>query len=615
MAFNPTTEDLWLEVRAAIAETEQHVEASADVLCRLTSRWYRKDMRDLEAEPENFAYAYASNMLPQLGMNNPEVKVEAARVVGHRIVAQAVEDGLNAWTGDVDFANRHQPVYLDFLRCRGVTLHYLEEDARFSRGLVTPAIKRIDPRRFFVDALAEDIEDAEFRGHWLHRDVDDILADEDANPKIKEKLGAGGEGDEGDAKGRGDGRAFAKPSAQQLGRQRVKLYSVWLRTRNTIRVLVEGFEHDELYPERPYYGSECGPYQLYDAYPVPGSAWPLAPLVAVQDQSLDLNVHARAMGRAAARRRTIGLVEAANPDLGQKLANAEDGEILPVKGITGQHIMIEIPGATAEQYQITEYVRNRLDRISGLTATVQGNVGAADTATEAKIADDALNNRVRYLKWRVMQATEASLYKIGWLLFHTEGIVIPVNRRDPYTGEQVEGLFFGGPAPTDFGATWDDFNIRVRLNTLQEEVNHQQNLLAFYQVFLDVMDRAPLMPWVRSMNVLRDMAAAFRVPDKADEWVIPELFGAFGQPDMYPPSRFMGGDPPPPAGSRGLVLAGGPRVGRMNAAPANTGEPFGGAAPGIGGGPSAGFGSPENGINRLGRAMGPRPGGVTGRAA
>lgn len=95
--FNPTTENLWLEVKAAVEETRQHTEPIGSLIRRTTSRWYRADMNDQPAEPENHGYAYVSNMLPQLVSDYPQVDVKAARVVGHKVVASAMKDGTNAW--------------------------------------------------------------------------------------------------------------------------------------------------------------------------------------------------------------------------------------------------------------------------------------------------------------------------------------------------------------------------------------------------------------------------------------------------------------------------------------------------------------------------------------
>ena len=590
--FDPTTEELYLEIQAAIDETVQHTAPAQDLVRRYTGRWYRQDSGDQDPDPENFGYSFLSNILPQLQIDNPAVRVEASRVIGHSIISQAMNDGINTVIQEVDWAEIHLPVMAEFCFCRGVTLHFIKEDARFSRGTVTPAVKKVPCARFFQDSLAEETEEDEFRGHWFYADLNDLENDPRVIKAALAHISPTGEGDVGEPSPSSEKQAYKKRSASDLGRKRVKVYSVWLRKKNVIRVLAQGSKTVELYPETEYWGDPFGPYQLYDAYPVPGQAWPLSPLIAVEDQTTDLNIHARAMGRSAARRKSIGLVEASNPDLGSKLTDAEDGEILLVKGITGNHVIIEVGGVTQQQYVITEYLRERLDRISGMTATVQGSVGAANTATEAQIADSALSNRIGYLRRRVLKATERSLLKVGWFLFHTEGIIIPVNRRDQYSGEQLEGLFFGGPWPTDAGATWDDFQLRVMPYSMQRESEQmmQGRTLGFLQVFYDAMEKAPFMPWVRWMSLLRDVGQAFHMEDKADEWVIPEMFGAFSMPQQAPTSGLLQA---PPVGQR----PGGPPY-RSNAGQPN-GQRFGEQPQG------SGFGSGK--MNGNGVASGPRP--------
>lgn len=585
MAFKPTTQDLWLEISAAIKETEEHVEACNDLERRITGRWFRKDLGEMEPEPENFGYALMSNLLPTLSTGHPGAKVEAARIIGHKVIAQAMEDGVQASIEDLDWNGIHDSVLVDFMTARGVTVHWLAEDARFSRGTVRPMVRRVDKRHFFMDALAEDTINDQFRGHWYWVDLDDLQNDPRIKPEVLASLTPGEDVAITSQTRKG---AFNRKSGSALGRKRIKCFSVWIRQTNTIRVLVEGILPQELYDEFQWWGPPCGPYQLYDAYPVPGRPWPLSPMVAVEDQSRDLNIHARAMGRAAARRKSVGLVEATATDLGDKITDAEDGEILPVKGITGNYAVLELGTATDKTYQYVEYIRNRLDRISGLTATIQGSVGDANTATEAKIADDALGARIKYLKRQVMTATEQSLWKIGWFDFHTEGIIIPVNRRDPYSGEQVEGLFFGGPWPTDAGASWDDFQIKIRVNTMQEEFNARDNMVQYYTLWVQVMQMAPMMPYARWMNVLRDLADAFKVPNKADEWTIPELFGAFSQPPMAPPSQVMGRRPLPQRGGQPQMAGAMQRPGQMSK-------------------PGSEPGQAQNNIGQGGQVSGPRP--------
>ena len=595
--FNPSTENLWTEITKAVELTTSRTKHAMDLVRRMTSRWYDSSVQsDAPSDPENFTYSYVSNMLPTLGFQDPEVKCTAARIIGHQQVAQGMTDGINATVEDIHYGEVAERVHMDFMFSRGIMLHRIEEEKRSGRGNITPAVRRISPSRFFIDALASSPEEADFMGHWYYMDLDDLLNDPEIDDEVKAKLSPS---PEQPYMQNGKTVPFDKPDGEAVGRKRVRLYNVWIRSRNTIRVMTDVDSGLEIYAEKPYYGPLDGPYELFDAYPVPDEVWPLSPLIAVKDQNDDLNNHARQMGIAAERRKSIGLVEGNNPDIAAKLEKAEDGEFVLVRGITGQFVQAEVGGVAREQYEFTEYVRNRLDRISGLTATVQGNVGAADTATEASIANQHLNQRVEYLKRKVIVATEASLKKIGWYLFHTEGIIIPVNSRDPYTGEVLEGMFFGGPMPTDFGATWHDFQVKVTINSMQKQAQARDDMIAFYGIFQGIAQQAPMMPWVRWMNVLRDLESVFDLDGKGEEWMIPELFGAFSQPQMMPPSALTGGGP------------------TVNVGGANPGRPFprqqlaNGTAGVLGGGGPQGntaIGQPQSpAISSSGQTNGPRP--------
>ena len=541
--FDPTLEDLWKEVERATKETEQVVEPTFDIQRRLAGRWFRREYHEQDPDPENWGYAFMSNMIPLLGMDQPQVTTETTRVIGHKVVSQAMTDGINSWIDDVDYAETLDTIKLDFLKNRSILMHRLEEDARFNRGNVTPAVTRISPHRFFMDSLATSPADAEFMGHWMWMDLDDILADESVPQETRDSL------QPGDSDNSTQAERTKDISGSEFGRERIKAYCVWFRRKNTFTVIAEGGPGGilEIYEEKEFYGHPDGPYVLFDAYYMPDEAWPLSPMVAVEDQNRDLNVHARSMGRSAARRKSFVLVEASQTDAGEKITNAEDGEVLPVKGITGNHVTVDIGGVTNDQYTYTEYIRNRLDRISGLTATVQGSVGGANTATEAQIASNGLENRTSYLMRKFMKAVQASLTRIGWLIYNTEGIIIPINRRDTDTGEIFEGLFFGGPSPTDAGATWDDFALKIKPFSMQAENPQERRMrvVEFWQLIAGMMAQAPMMPWIRWANVARSIAEAYGMEDEVDEWVIWEMLGANGAPPQFPPSQIIGQTPVP----------------------------------------------------------------------
>ena len=445
--FDPTDEELFKEGEQAEALRDDCLKGVNAIIREYVGRHYRgsKDWEQVQGSPdgdnfpEPFSYSFVSNMLPALCSENPSVQVKARRVIGHKPVQEAMQSGLRSWINDVDYKSEMERVTLDFLFFQGILMHYIEDDTRWADGAVRPNVLRIDYRKFGVDSLADHVDHAQFMFHRYQVDIDDLQADPailpDALPRLKPSTPESWETNK-------SREPFKKGDAGLLKRNQVMVYSIWLREKNVIRVLAKDPRALRLYEERPYYGPRCGPYVVFQAYPVPGQVYPLSPLVAVHDQVKDIQVHAMSTSRSAARRKSVVIVDGTNANLPETIKDSEDGEVITVPGFSSsQAQQIELGGVTQHQYQYLEYLRARLDRHSGMTETARGNVGGADSATEAQIASESLNNRTEYLKAKVRESAAKSLHAIGWFLFHTPGIIIPVSNRDSTTGLETEGLF------------------------------------------------------------------------------------------------------------------------------------------------------------------------------
>jgi len=547
--FKPDTQQLWAEITQAEKTRDDHLNGVNRLTREYVGRWYRgnKDwstasqaVDDSEINPEPFSYSFVSNMLPSLIYDNPSVVVKARRVIGHRTVGQAMQSGLRSLIEDINYKQETERAVLDMLFFQGILLHFIEDDTRWSDGAVRPNIKRIDFRCFGIDPLASCVEDAEYMYHWYYVDKEDLLADPAISPDAIDKLQIAYEDDKNEP--------FRKPDRSSLKRNQVLLYSIWIRRTNTIRVLAKNSTPVEVYPERQWYGPEWGPYKVFQAYPVPGQPYPLSPLLAVQDQVIDMNCHARSASRSAASRKTIFIVDGTVSNLPDDIKDARDREVIAVPGFNSSQIQeIHLGGVTRDQYEYMNFLRTRLDRHSGMTETMRGDVGAADTATEASIASDALSNRTEYLKGKVRSACAGSLKTLGWFLFHTAGVIIPVNVRDPITGMEGEGLFFGGPIPGQDTGKWDDYSIHIEPLSLQRvsEQVIQRRAMDFANFIMQIAPMIPQIPYLRWQDILRMVGEALN-QDNADTFIIWEMLGQMSAPDLQAPSNLMPQQPPSP---------------------------------------------------------------------
>lgn len=544
--FDPPIQDLCCEIREAELARDQHLKAVNKLIREYTGRWYHgtcdwdvaAGSPDDESNPEPFSYSFVSNMLPALIYENPSVAVSARRVIGHRVIAEAMESGLKAWINDVQFKKECERVVLDFLFFQGVLMHYLEDDTRWSDGAVRPNVVRIDCRHYGCDPLADSHKNAEYCFHSYWIDVDDLSSDPAILPDALARIKPQDQGS--DLKK----EPFKRDNAAIAKRKRVKVYSVWLRRANKIRVIMLDPEV-ELYEGRPYYGPpDQGPYSVFQAYPVPGQPYPLSPLIAVQDQIRDLQVHARSAARSAAGRKTVIIVDSNAGNLANDVTEAEDREVITCPGFnSSQAMQVEFGGVSNQQYEYLGMLRERLDRHSGLTQATRGSMGQADTATEAQIGADALNNRTEYLKGRVREGVADTLKSVGWFLFHTPGIIIPVSPVDPITGIQSEGLFFGGPTQGIEAGSWLDYSLKIEPMSMQRvsEQVVQRRAMDFANFIMTVAPIMPQIPWVRWMELIRMVGEAMN-QDNTDTLMIPEILGMLGNPEMMGPSQALGGD-------------------------------------------------------------------------
>lgn len=545
MSFNPTLQELIVEIQEAERLRDDHLRGINNTIREYTGRWYRPTTQagfgyegepNDEHHPEPFSYSFVSNMLPQLIYRNPAIAVQARRVMGHREIAEAQKSGIEGLMDDIKYSKEVELSVLDMLFFHGILMHLIEDDTRWSNGAVRPNAMRIDPKHWGCDSLATHKKRTAFEFHDYMVDLDDVMADPAVIPEALERL-TPTDGDK--APGSVDD-AFERGNEGSLRRKRVKLYSVWLRERNTIRVICKD-PMVELYEERPYYGEPTGPYVQFGAYPVPDQVYPLSPLIAVRDQVKDLNVHARAASRSAAGRKTVIIVDGQENDLEDKIHDAEDREVISIPGFNAQQLQqVELGGVTPNQYEYLGLLRDRLDRNSGLTELARGNVGGADTATEASIAEGALNQRNEYLKQKVHEAVAESLHKLGWFLFHTPGIIIPITQRDPMTGMETEGLFFGGVFPGDDAGSWDDYQIRIEPYSMQRvsEALLQRRAMDLSSFIMQVGQMMPMMPYVRWLDLVRMVGEAFNYND-ADRFFVPEMLGMMARPELMPPGTML----------------------------------------------------------------------------
>lgn len=470
----------------------------------------------------NHSFDFISLMLPRVLHTNPDIDMESARGGAPAEVAVSMRAAAVRWCRDSKFINTFERIMLDAFFCHSVTLitqremtdtsflaqlppedrkRFYEDDGGVGSMSTTfggapsskplwPGIRRVPVNMFGFDPACETFDQARFAYHKFLRPLSVLLKDA--------KDGKGGwdlavlqtlKTITGVPTIMGDMGNREVPE-----RDDIILCEVWVREHQfsdehtpdegfhgtIFTIAMNSVEGDAtaqfVRAPRPFYGPREGPYVLGGVYPVPGNPLYLSPLAAVEEQVTDLNALEHSMTSSAKDyKRFTGVAQADYADA-KRINKALHGWLVPLQSLDQGKIQeFEIGGITEQQIAQAQYMRDRVERTSGITEAARGNVTGIATASENLIAEEASNTRFDYLTQASERMAQAILHRIGWYLFHDDRIVFPVSPKDfaPVDGmEELEGIemwFQGGDHDRSKGYTYEDLELSIAVGSMQKK--------------------------------------------------------------------------------------------------------------------------------------------------
>jgi len=479
-----SAKNLYEEVCSAERFRDAHLSRVPSMVENYVGDSYRTDLNGQWSE--NNYYEFIRLTTGKIIFDNPKTRVKTRRPATQRLVAQAMQYGLNRWVRDVKLRRLLKRVYAAQCFCYSVVQTVIEPqpwmDPRKASMPHWPQCYVIESDRFGFDPLCTWFGAARYSFHKFVRDKEDLLDEAEMHPEM------GWNTDAINAIGADSGienlKRGGSSDRQSLTRKEIVLYDVWVPEmetgdpqmgfHGTIYTIAaspssdrNGGDYGYIREPRPYYGPRWGPYTLFGVYPVPGDPYPLAPFVATRPQSQDMNDVARSTNKAINEYKRLVLCSAENPDLAMKLKKP-DNLVLTVKGFNKDQVeVIEIGGVTEQHLKQLEIMLARGDRNIGISQTQQGKVTGA-TATEIAEVGAAASDSLSYIKQEFTDAVVQVLDSAGWALYHDDRIEFPLGEDaaaalvDPMTGQSmVEPWFAGGSHLDDSGAKYDDLELEI----------------------------------------------------------------------------------------------------------------------------------------------------------
>lgn len=385
---------------------------------------YRGKYND-EQMPENFPQEYVGLMMGQLAYRNPRYRIKSRQPVKYGADARACEIGLNSWCEETELASKlaqgvpnyliaYSPFLMTMERVPGITGYGDEE----LNPLVRPCIDPLSVREFIYDPLAKSWDRCRFFGHAWATDKNDLI--DGVSPEDGwdiDKL-----------KGLPVDTYLNKLDEAKLQsapqRNRVVLYSVWIPELRlsqepgyhgailTIACGKDGANDFMVRAPQPAFCPPWGPYIVEGVYPDPSRATPMSPIFQVWDRCKANNAFIGAAAIDAKNYKHFGYGSTANPGDANRVVDVKHGQFVLLDDSKNVGDM-ELGGVTEQQMKWIESTRSMLDRATGITDFMKGDITNA-TATEVGEAASYANYRIDWVK----QPWTRLVKKIGASVVH-----------------------------------------------------------------------------------------------------------------------------------------------------------------------------------------------------
>lgn len=481
---------------------------------------------------ENHAFEYITNMIPAWSYDNPAVEVKSRTPGMMDQVVDALEHALNAWVREVQISKVLRDIAVDTCFAWGVAAITLEQVPGHEdepEVPMWPMCRRVLPTRFFIDPYATSVREARYMGHVWVKDKDELLQAVDPDTGLPlfdreflESLG----NDEGlkdinESELRQDAL-----SGLYLARNMVVGYEVWVRESNTIFTLCYGKDSrdgKQLREPRPFVGCpKHGPYHVMGIYTVPGQVYPLSPLAVTADQVAELDAHAGLMKQQAGSAKRLIVVD--TNVTADKITMTPDGNVIVVPGYKAADT-IEFDGPAKANQEYSLLLRERLDRISGLSDIVRGQTTGTDTATEASLASQYANVRTRYAQSIFRECVCDILENAAYIMYTDERVAFFMSVEGPQGPMTV--AYSGGQWPGQEVARFEHLQLSIdpySMEWVSEGVKQRQMVEVFDRV-VNVGMAAPqlMMNGVDVTKLLDDLGETINMKNLGSRYINPAL--------------------------------------------------------------------------------------------
>ncbi len=514
----------------------------------------------------NHPFEYIALTIASTVFDNPRWQVSAKRGYAAEVDAPALQEGMNSWTKEIQLKKKLARLYVDYSFHSCMSLTSLEEvkTNRKRKGSETarrrPKVLPISSMSGFRDHRCLDPEECRYTGHIFIRDIDDLTAEDGWNQRALRQVPA----DSGVRDVRGEEQTPTGRSRKEIALIEMYVPEYELPPEDpfwndvpederdnyhgTIFTMpLNGFNesHDHSASQfpiapRPWYGHRNGPYQFGGTYPVPDDIMPLSVLIGVEGQNRQNNEVARALYDSIVEYKKIILTSGRNPGLGAAVKRARHGSVLSanLQDLARMIAQIEVGGPTPALLQSAVVTQESVDRASGMSDAMRGNVTGAATAFENSVAAAGASSRSAFPKQQFFDFVAEIGLSAGWFMHTCDDVVIDL--------DGGMGMMLGGPpsahtdqimrtlaakgVPPQYAKMFIEhaekqyrstpfeafgFSVEPLSTERASDPSNRARIGLVLPIVMQLAAAAPQMPWLNVKELLGSVGQAFDMPDLA----------------------------------------------------------------------------------------------------
>lgn len=417
--------------------------------------------------------------------------------------------------------------------------------------------ERIDLDDFVFDTHARDFREASFIGHRYRVPLSVIKDDPLYSPQRKDLQVS----DDENYNREGDERINSlQRSVNQSGdeyEEMVDLWEIYLPRHKVLVTLTNDCVLDSLggtsgvqFSEEPlrqweWVGPDAGPYHFLAFGCVPGNAMPKSPIQDLIDLHTVTNELYVKLMRQGERQKEILTVQGAADSDGNRLMNANDGEIIRVDNPEKMKVAT-FGGPNQANLQFAIHLKDMYSYMAGNLDAMGGLAPQAKTLGQDKMLNESASRTVQDMQGTSINFVSEVCESLCWFWWHDPFKINKVEHQIPNMpetaitrvvhpkGKSPRKMGPGGylvPAGMERDADWEDLELAVDPYSLQH-----QTPAAKVQAIMGVVQQVimPGMPIIQQSGATFDIVKLLKVLGKYSS--LPELseFVTMGEPPTAP---------------------------------------------------------------------------------